>query len=189
MKLVALSPAALTIGCEVRHKNLKLPSTYKETKYFTAMNKETIWKSLETLVNPKNHNAMQNTPPKPRNSTTVMAHITENQPFLPQVYANFRSTHEHIFLYHHYWYFIQIPHVSKFQATLFGIWRFCTKCKACFLPTDSFWGRQISANSQTLIFNFNNFLHNPRTYVLYHCLRYFIQIPYLSKFRGTLFGI
>ena len=85
-------------------------------------------------------------------------------------------------LYQRLWYLILIPYLSKLRATFFGIWRICTKCKACLSSTDNLWGRQISANNRTLIFNFSNFPHNPQTNILYHRLWYFIQIPHLSKF-------
>jgi len=153
------------------------------------MDRKAISERLETFSNEKYHIEMQNTPPKQENNIISMAQKTENQPFLPKFYTTFRTTHEHIFLYHRLWYFIQISYLSKFRATLFGISRFCTKCEACFSPTDSRWGRQISADNLTLIFNLNNFTHNPRAHILYHRLWYFIQIPYLSKFRATLFGI
>jgi len=88
---------------------------------------------------------------------------------LAESYETINHYHYHYFshnprahvLYHRLWYFIQIPYLSKFRATLFGISRFCTKSKACFSPTDSRWGRQISADNPTLIFNFNNFAHQP----------------------------
>ena len=111
-----------------------------------------------------------------------------NQPFLPQFYTTFRTTHEHIFYITVFGYFIRIPFLSKFRATLFRI-RFCTKCKACVLCIDSIWSRQISANNLTLVFHFNNFPHNSWTLILYHHVWYFIPIPYLSKFWATLFGI
>jgi len=82
-------------------------------------------------------------------------------------------------LYQRLWYLILIPYLSKLRATFFGIWRICTKCKACLSSTDNLWGRQISANNRTLIFNFSNFPHNPQTNILYHRLWYFIQIPHL----------
>jgi len=137
VKLAALSPAALTIGCEVRQKYFELSRVAKETIFFTAMDRKAISERLETFSNEKYHIEMQNTPPKQENNIISMAQKTENQPFLPKFYTTFRTTHEHIFLYHRLWYFIQISYLSKFRATLFGISRFCTKCEACFSPTDS----------------------------------------------------
>ena len=52
---------------------------------------------LETFFNEKNHIEMQNTPPKQENNNISMDHKTENQPFLPQFYTFFRTTHEHLF--------------------------------------------------------------------------------------------
>ena len=40
---------------------------------------------------------MQKTPPKQENNITSMVHKTENQPFLPQIYTHFRTTHKHMF--------------------------------------------------------------------------------------------
>ena len=140
VKLAAFSPATLTIGCEVRHKNLELPSTKKETIFFTAMDKETITKRLETLFNETNHNAMQNTPPKQENNTTIMAHKTENQPFLPQFYTTFRTTHEQIFYITIFGISCRFYICQNFEQH-FRIEqhfkRFRTKCKAFFLPTYS----------------------------------------------------
>jgi len=104
-------------------------------------------------------------------------------------FNNFTNNPRPHILYHRLWYFIQIPYLSKCRATVFGISRFCTKCKACFSSTDSLWGRQISADNLTLIFNFNNFTHNPQAHILYHHLCYFTRIPDLWKCRTTLFGI
>jgi len=78
-------------------KNFELPSSKKETIFFTAMGKETISKRLETLFNKTNHITMQNTPPKQENNTTIMAHKTENRSFLPQFYTTCLTTHEHTF--------------------------------------------------------------------------------------------
>jgi len=93
-------------------------------------------------------------------------------------------------LYHRLSYFIQIPYLSNFWATLFGISRFCTICKWCSLRADSLWGRQISADNLTLIFIFNNFPHNPRTHILYHRLSYFIQIAFETDVdKNVLFAV
>ena len=60
---------------------------------------------------------------------------------------------------HRLWYFTQIPYLSKFRATLFGISRFCTKCKACFIriahrqrlrQTDLGWQPNIDLTLATL---------------------------------------
>jgi len=55
-------------------------------------------RKVGNLFQPKNHIAMQNTPPKQEKNIVSMAHKTENQPFLPQFYTIFRTTHEHIFI-------------------------------------------------------------------------------------------
>jgi len=51
---------------------------------------------LENLFNETNHTAMQNTPPKQENNTTITAHKTENKQFLPQFYTTFRTSHVNI---------------------------------------------------------------------------------------------
>jgi len=104
------------------------------------MDKETITKRLETLFNETNHNAMQNTPPKQENNTTIMAHKTENQPFLPQFYTTFRTTHEQIFYITIFGISCRFYICQNFEQH-FRIEqhfkRFRTKCKAFFLPTYS----------------------------------------------------
>jgi len=42
VKLAALLPAALTIGCELRQKICELPRGEKETIFFTAMDRKKI---------------------------------------------------------------------------------------------------------------------------------------------------
>jgi len=69
--------------------------------------------------------------------------ISANNLTLVFHFNNFPHNSWTLILYHHVWYFIPIPYLSKFWATLFGILRFCTKCKACFLHIDNAWGRQI----------------------------------------------
>jgi len=61
------------------------------------MDKKAISQRLETFFNEKNHITMQNTPPKQENNIINMAHKTEYQPFLPQFYTIFHTTHEHMF--------------------------------------------------------------------------------------------
>jgi len=105
-------------------------------------------------------------------------------------FSNFTHNPRTHILYQCLWYFMQIPYLLKFRATLFGISRFCTKCKACSLRADSLWGRQISADNLTLIINFNNFTHNPRTHILYHRLWYFIQIAFETDVgKNILFAV
>ena len=93
----ALSPAALTIGCEVRQKIFEMSRSHKQTIFFTAMDSKATSERLETFFNEKNHIEMQNTPPKQENNNISMDHKTENQPFLPQFYTFFGTTHEHLF--------------------------------------------------------------------------------------------
>jgi len=49
----ALSPAALTIGYEVRQKNFELSRGDKETIFFTAMERKAISERLETFFHEK----------------------------------------------------------------------------------------------------------------------------------------
>jgi len=79
---------------------------------------------------------------------------------------NFSHNPQAHILYHRLWYFIQIPYLSKFRATLFGISRFCTKCKACFSPADSRWDKQISPDNLKLIFNFQLYTQPTSTYFI-----------------------
>jgi len=160
VKLAALSPDALTTGCEVHQKISNCQGLLKK-KYFSLQwtgkqcqkgwkpfpRKKSHWNAKHTSKTRKQHHKHG---PKKRK-------INRFYPNFTQLYA---STHEHI-LYHRLWYFIQIPYLSKCRATLFGISRFCMKCKACSLRADSLWGRQISADNPTLIFNFENFAHQP----------------------------
>jgi len=53
VKLAALSPAALTTGCEVRHKNFQLSRFAKETIIFTAVERKAMSERLETFSNEK----------------------------------------------------------------------------------------------------------------------------------------
>jgi len=53
VKLAALSPAALTTGCEVREKNFELPRISKKTIFFAAMDRKAMSERLETFSNEK----------------------------------------------------------------------------------------------------------------------------------------
>ena len=190
VKLAILLPDALTIGCEVRQKIWSCQRGEKETIFFTATDRKTISERLETLFNEKNHIAMQNTPPKQENnikSWPKKVKINRFYPNFAQLYAQPRTN----ISYHRLWYFIQIPYLSKFSNNTFRNLEILYKLWNILITRRlySVWDRHISANNLTLIFNFNNFTHNPRTNILYHCFWYFIQIPYLSKFRATLFRI
>jgi len=48
------------------------------------MDRKAISERLETFNNEKKYIEIQNTPPKHENNNIIMAHKTENQPFLPQ---------------------------------------------------------------------------------------------------------
>ena len=142
------------------------------------MERKAISKRLETFFNEKTHwNAKKHHRHGPKNGkSAAVTPILHNFPHNPRAHI----------LYHRLWYFIQIPYLSNFEQQFSG---FCKKRKSCFIRTNSVWSRQISADHLTLIFNFNNFTHNPRAHMSCHRLWYFTQIPYLSKFRATLFGI
>jgi len=82
LELAALSPVALTIGCEVRQLNFELSRGDKETIFCTALDSKAISERLETIFQRNNHIEMQNIPPKQENNIISMAQNTENQPFL-----------------------------------------------------------------------------------------------------------
>jgi len=114
-------------------KKFELSRGDKETIFFTAMDRKAISERLETLINEKNHIQMQNKPPKQKTTTLTWPIKRKINRFHPNFPHNQRA---HI-LYHCFSCFIQIPYLSKLRATLFGINRFCTKCKACSLRADS----------------------------------------------------
>ena len=130
------TPAAFCDGMRGSSKNLEFPSSKKEKYFSLQLTRKEYKKTLENLFYEANHIAMQNTPPKQENNTQsrpTRLKITNLYPSFPQLSAHPTRTYlMSPFLAFHT---DSIP--VKISSNILRNHRFCTKCRACVLPTDS----------------------------------------------------
>jgi len=85
-----------TAAAESESEKVTPATSETETIFVTAVDKETISKSLESLFNETNRNAMQSTPPRIRKQLYNHGPKNWKSTVFTPIYTTFRTNHEHI---------------------------------------------------------------------------------------------